>query len=153
MQSNKEWANLSRAFNMPELVDDPRFKTAALRGKNIDERLNLTQDVLRTRTTEDWITRLEAEDVPCAPVLHRREMRVHPQVEANETIMEYDHPTAGRLRQARPAPRFSETPTDVRIPPPALGEHTAELLREAGLTDDDIVALAADGAIKLGEAS
>ncbi|WGI21409.1 CoA transferase [Amylibacter sp. IMCC11727] len=153
VQSNKEWANLSRAFDMPELVDDPRFKTAALRGKNIDERLNLTQEVLRTRTTEDWLARLEAEDVPCAPVLHRREMRVHPQVQANDTIMEYEHPTAGRLRQARPAPRFSETPTSVRIPPPALGEHTAELLAEAGLSQTDIATLAAEGLIKLGDSA
>lgn len=148
VQSDKEWANLSRAFEMPELLDDQRFKTAALRGKNIDDRLNLTQDVLRTRTTHEWLARLEAEDVPCAPVLHRREMRVHPQVEANETIMEYDHPTAGTLRQARPAPRFSKTPTNVRIAPPALGEHTNEILKEIGLSDLDIETLASDGAIK-----
>ena len=153
VQSNKEWANLSRAFEMPSLVDDARFKTAALRGKNIDDRLTLTQDVLRTRTTQNWLDRLEANDVPCAPVLQRREMRVHPQVQANETIIEYDHPTAGKLRQARPAPRFSETPTEIRIPPPILGEHTAALLREAGLSEDAITTLAKDGAIKLGDTS
>lgn len=153
VQSNKEWANLSNAFNKPEWVDDPRFQTAALRGKNIELRLNLTQKILRTRTTADWLQRLEAADVPCAPVLNRSEMRVHPQVQANETIMEYDHPAAGRLRQACPAPRFSKTPTEVRIPPPTLGEHTAEILREAGLSDTNIAGLAADEVIKLKESS
>ncbi len=153
VQSNKEWAGLSRAFDMPHLRDDPRFATAALRHQNIDARLTLTQEILRTRTSADWLTRLESEDVPCAPVLHRRDMIKHPQVVANDTIMTLEHPTAGTLRQARPAPRFSETPTTLRHAPPALGQHTAELLAEAGLDQAEIDALVADGAIKLGTAS
>ncbi|MEK9645274.1 MAG: CoA transferase [Alphaproteobacteria bacterium] len=141
VMNDREWAALSRAFEMPELLDDPRFRTPALRQENIDDRLHLTQDVLLTRTSAEWLDRLEAEDVPCAPVLTRTEAIVHPQVAANGIVIETEHHLAGRLRQARPAARFSKTPTSVRRGGPAVGEHTAEVLAEAGLSDDKITAL------------
>lgn len=141
VQSNKEWAGLCRAFNKPEWMTDERFKDASARGRNIDDRLNLTQEVLLSDTAAKWLQRLEAEDVPCAPVLSRREVIQHAQVIANDALMESDHPVVGRLRQARPAPRFSGTPTELRHPAPALGQHTGEVLREAGLSDAEIAAL------------
>ena len=69
----------------------------------------------------------------------------HPQVETNGIVMETDHPGAGRLRQARPAARFSATPASVRRGGPALGEHTAEILSEVGFSDTEIAALRAEG--------
>ncbi|MEM7523779.1 MAG: CoA transferase [Pseudomonadota bacterium] len=138
VQSNKEWEALTRAFGRPEWLTDPRFATAALRGENIDDRLALTQEVLLTDTSANWLARLEAEDVPCAPVLRRRDVIRHPQIAANEALIESDHPVAGRLRQARPAPRFSATPTELRRTAPVLGEHTAEALSEAGLSMAEI---------------
>ncbi len=145
VQSNKEWSGLCRAFDKPEWLDDPRFKTSADRGVNIDARLGLTQEVLLTDTAENWLRRLEAEDVPCAPVLTRREARQHPQIEANDSVMEIEHPLIGPLRQARPAPRFSRTPTGLRHHAPKLGENSVEVMREAGLSDDDIKVLIAQG--------
>ena len=147
VMSDREWRGLARAVERPEWLEDARFKTPALRDENIDDRLALTQEALRTRTTAEWMGRLEAEDVPCAPVLTRDALVAHPQVAAGGTLVEYDHPAAGRLRQARPAARFEETPSAVRRGAPLLGEHTDALLGEAGFSAEGIAALRADGAV------
>tara|TARA_B100000686_G_C16680103_1_gene911422 strand:+ start:83 stop:1276 length:1194 start_codon:yes stop_codon:yes gene_type:complete len=138
VQSNREWEALVRAFNKPKWLKDPRFKTPALRQQNIDERLNLTQEILKTRPTKEWLSILEAEDVPSAPVLTRSEAIFHPQVIANDVILESKHPRAGRIRQALPAAKFSLTHLDFRLAAPTLGEHTTLVLREAGLTQEQI---------------
>lgn len=143
VMSNKEWLALTRALEHPEWLDDPRFKTPSLRDQNIDARLQLTQDVLKTRTTEEWLQRLEAEEVPCAPVLTRDQVINHPQVLASNILMETDHPVVGRLRQTRPAARFAKTAPEYRRGAPLLGEHTSEVLTELGLSRVEIDALQA----------
>lgn len=147
VMSDREWAALARALERPEWLEDARFKTPALREENIDARLALTQEALRGRTTAEWMERLEAEDVPCAPVLTRDALVAHPQVRAGGTLVEFDHPAAGRLRQARPAARFETTPSALRRGAPALGEHTDALLVEAGFPPAEIAALRAAGAV------
>jgi len=145
VQTDREWTALTRALDRPEWLDDPRFKTPALRQKHINERLAMTQEVLLTRPAAEWLERLSAGGVPCAPVLTRTRMIQHPQVVANGIVVETDHPGAGRLRQARPAARFSGTPTAIRRGGPALGEHTDEILAELGYSDTDITALRTEG--------
>jgi crotonobetainyl-CoA:carnitine CoA-transferase CaiB-like acyl-CoA transferase len=147
VQSDKEWRGLTRALDRPEWLEDARFKTAALRHQNIDARLELTQKVLRTDTSAAWLERLEAADVPCAPVLKRRDVIDHPQVVESGILVETDHPHAGRLRQARPAARFSETPAGVRFGGPRLGEHGEEILAEAGYAAAEIDALRTAGVL------
>ena len=68
-----------------------------------------------------------------------------PQVQASEVVFELDHPGLGAVPMLRSAPRFSRTPSDVRRPAPKLGEHTAEILREAGLTEEEIGTLLGGG--------
>src|SRR5271166_5149918 len=147
VMSDKEWAGLTRALERPEWLNDTRFATPVARDKNVDERLMMTQEVLRTRSTAEWMERLEAEDVPCAPVLTRDAAIRHPQVAASQGIVEVEHPTAGRLRQARAAARFDRTPTAIRFGAPRLGEHTSEVLAEAGLTEAEISDLRLEGVI------
>jgi crotonobetainyl-CoA:carnitine CoA-transferase CaiB-like acyl-CoA transferase len=143
VMSNKEWAALTRALERPEWLVDPRFKTPALRDANINDRLAMIQEVLKTRTSGVWLERLEAEQVPCAPVLTRRQAIAHPQVLASGTVVAFEHARAGALRQTRAAARFSTTPASLRRGAPALGEHTDEVLREIGLTTAEIAELRA----------
>ena len=147
VQSDREWAALTRALNKPEWLDDERFKSPALRQDNINIRLDMIQEVLLTRPAAEWIERLEDEDVPCAPVLTRNDVLSHEQVRANGLIVEVDHPVAGPIRHARPAARFSVTEAAIRQGAPQLGEHTLDLLSELGYGDDDIAALREEGTI------
>ena len=132
--SDSEWQGLARALNHPEWLEDERFKTAGGRVAYAKERLDQTADVLKTETTESWLARLDAEQVPCAPILPLSEVIQHPQIKANELIVETDHPVAGRIRQARAAARFDKTPTTLERPAPTKGQHTEEILAELGLT-------------------
>lgn len=147
VMTDRQWLALSRALDRPDLLDDPRFKTASLRQENIDARLEATQDGLRRFTAAEAIARLEAEDVPCAPVLTRSQMIAHPQVSANDIVHELTHPEAGVLRQARPAARFSATPLDVSRGGPALGADTEAVMTEAGFSDDEIAELLSAGVV------
>lgn len=146
VMQNKEWLAFTEALDKPALREDPRFLTASLREENKDARLEAMQAAIVGYTSAQVIERLEARDVPCAPVLTRREMIRHPQIEANGLVVEHDHPVAGRLRQARPPARFSETAPEYRFGAPLLGADTTAVLREAGYSAGDIAALLASGA-------
>jgi crotonobetainyl-CoA:carnitine CoA-transferase CaiB-like acyl-CoA transferase len=143
VMTNKEWQGLARALDHPEWLGDPRFGSAAARDRYVNERLAMTQEVLRTGTTALWMERLEEHDVPCAPALTRNEVLNHPQIIASGTLIELDHPASGRLRQARPPARFEHTPAGLRFGAPRLGEHTDEILLEIGYTSAQIEVLRA----------
>ena len=148
--TDRHWAGLARAVGRPEWLEDERFKTSALRQKNIDARLELTQEALLARPASEWLERLTAVGVPCAPVQTRNQVIRHPHVREMGIVVEIDHPAAGRLRQSRAAARFSRTPTEIRRGAPRLGEHTEEILGELGYSVTEIAALRADGVINTG---
>ncbi len=143
--TDSTWKGLSAAVGKPEWLADARFGTVALREINKTERLDLTQSELIEDTTEHWMQRLTANDVPCAPVLTRGQMIAHPQVRANAAIISIDHPEAGRIRQSRPPARFSDIPLGVPKPARRLGADTEAMLTEAGYSADAIASLIEDG--------
>jgi len=145
--SDREWEGFARAAQRPELAGDPRFATSTARVEKWDERLDLMGEVFRTDTTANWLERLDAEQVPCAPILERHELLTDPQIAANELIEEVDHPQAGRIRHTRPAARFDRTAARVRGFAPTLGQHTDEVLAEIGLQESELAALRATGTI------
>ena len=147
VMSDKEWIGLTRALEHPEWLDDARFQTPVARSRHAEERLAMTAEVLETRSSSEWLQRLHAEDVPCAPVLSREDLLTDSQIAANELIVECDHPHAGRIRQPRPAARFDQTPAEIRRPAPLLGEHTDELLAEIGLSTQEIAELREQGVV------
>jgi crotonobetainyl-CoA:carnitine CoA-transferase CaiB-like acyl-CoA transferase len=147
VQTNGQWVALTEALERPEWLDDERFRTPALRQRNVEARLALTQEVLKAGTAEHWLDKLTKAGVPCAPVLTRFQVIKAPQVEALGSVVEFDHPKAGKLRQMRNAARFEGTPASIRHGAPALGEHSEEILAEAGYSPDQIAGLKADGVI------
>jgi crotonobetainyl-CoA:carnitine CoA-transferase CaiB-like acyl-CoA transferase len=145
--TDRQWAGLAQVVGHPEWVDDERFKTSTLRQKNIDARLELTQQALLPRPAAEWLERLTAAQVPCGPVLTRNQVIRHPQVEALGLVVETQHRKAGRLRQTRAAARFSKTPAEIRYGAPTLGEHTEEIVAELGYSPEEAAALRAEGVI------
>jgi len=139
--SDAEWRGLCTVLERTQWLHDERFKTAAGRVINAAERLAMTGAVLKQRDSTYWLERLDREGVPCAPVLSREQVIEHEQIRVNATIEEHDHAIAGRIRQARPAARFSATPARMRRPAPALGEHSREILGEIGFTAAEVDAL------------
>ena len=148
VNTNREWLGLAQALEHPEWLEDNRFSTPNLRAENIDIRLELIQEVLARRSTKHWIDRLNKERVPCSPVLTRQEMLDNEQVQANCIIVEYVHEKAGPIRQARAAAQFSLTPTAKPVGAPGLGQHSKEILLEAGLQEEDILSLVSDGVVE-----
>jgi crotonobetainyl-CoA:carnitine CoA-transferase CaiB-like acyl-CoA transferase len=139
--SDAEWLGMCTALERPEWLDDERFKTAAGRVIHVQARLAMTAEVLKQRSSEEWLTRLDREGVPCAPVLSREQVIEHEQIRVNAMIEEHEHSVAGRIRQPRPAARFSATPARMRRPAPMLGEQSREILEEAGFSATEIDAL------------
>jgi crotonobetainyl-CoA:carnitine CoA-transferase CaiB-like acyl-CoA transferase len=144
---DKEWQALAKAFDKPDLLEDPRFRTPELRDKNVDQRLALVQEVLRGKTSDEWLEIFAREGVPSAPALTRQQVIEHPQIIDNQILFEHEHPVAGRLRQTRTAARFEGTPPHIHRGAPRLGEHNAEILAELGCGDEEIVELRDCGAI------
>ena len=118
-----------------------------------DARLELTQSALLKRKTAEWIEILDAHDVPCAPVLTRREVIRHAQVEANKILVQTDHPHAGKLRQPRTAAQFEGTPAQHRLGAPLHGEHSREILSQLGYADATITEMVEAGTVVAGEPS
>lgn len=151
VNTDKQWTNLTTALKRPEWLKDDRFLTPALRHKNINDRLSMTQEVLLSRPAKEWLNILDAADVPCAPVLKRKDVIHHPQIEANSTIEEYAHKQAGVLRQAAPAAKFSGTPAVITRGAPMLGEFSKEALTRLGYDNHTIDSLIKDGIIVTAE--
>jgi crotonobetainyl-CoA:carnitine CoA-transferase CaiB-like acyl-CoA transferase len=151
--SDSEWRGLCGVIARPEWIDDPRFRTPSARSKNAAERLTLVGEILAGGNSQDWLDRLDAADVPCAPVLRRGEVLDNAQVINNKLIELMEQPMMGTVRQARPAARFDQTPARIGGPAPRIGEHTDAILGEMGYSAEDIEALKLSGAAKAAKLS
>lgn len=145
--SDVEWQGMCEAFNKPEWLEDERFNTAHKRVVNVSERLAATQEVLQTDTSENWLKILDEKGVPCAPILNRGNLLDHPQLIENQIVENLEHPTAGHIRQPRPAALFSETPASIGSFAPELGEHSDEILKELGVSPEDLADLRSAGVL------
>jgi len=141
---DETWAPFCAATGHPGLARDGRFATRADRVTNRKELGTLLEGIMAQRTVEEWMTLLEPLDVLCAPVNDYPQLVQHPAVRATGMIVEQDHPRAGRFTTMASPVKLEKTPATIRTGAPALGEHSREVLREAGLTPAEIDALAAE---------
>src|SRR5688500_2751934 len=141
------WAPFCAAIERPALAKDPRFAGRAERLARRAELTALLAEVFRARTVADWMARLEAHDVLCAPVNRYADLPLDPQVIATGMLVEQDHPRAGRFRTLDTPIRFTETPGTLRTPAPALGEHSDAVLAECGLSAAEIAGLRLSGVV------
>ena len=147
--SDPEWRGFCAASGRPGLAEDARFNTPGGRAVNATERILLMAEIIKERPTAEWLERLDADDVPSAPVLRRNEVIANEQVLARELIIEFDHPDIGRVRQPLPAARFDRTPARIQGPAPRTGEHSAAILAELGLELAEIERLAVEKIVRL----
>jgi formyl-CoA transferase/CoA:oxalate CoA-transferase len=141
------WRPFCDAIGRPELAEDPRFAARADRIAHRGGLDTILEKVFTTRSAAEWIEILERADVLCAPVNDYADFARDPQVQASGMLVEQDHPRAGRFKTVATPVKLSETPGLIRMGAPALGEHTREILAEAGLAATEIDALADAGVI------
>ena len=146
--SDSEWQGFCKASGDPELAKDERFATPGARFVNATARINKMQEYIAQRTTAEWLERLDAADVPCAPILRRGEIIQNEQVVARGLIEEFDQPTVGRVRQPKPAAIFEVSKAVIGGPAPRVGEHSRVVLRDLGYSDSAIDAMIADKAVR-----
>jgi formyl-CoA transferase len=141
------WENLCRVLECQELISDPRFKTMADRNINNPVLKEILNAITRRETTDYWIELLESEGIPCGRIRNLGESLEDEHVSVREMAVDVPHPTAGSIKVLGTPVKLSETPGDVTMAPPLLGEHTGEILQALGLTESAIARLKEEGVI------
>ena len=145
--STNEWAGMCRALGREDLIDDERFATPRARGRNGEERKRITAAEIAKWPRDEILARLDANDVPSAPLLTRMELMDHEQIRVNESIERRTVEGFGEVRQAIPAARFSASPSSINGPAPRLGEHSVEILAELGYDEERTADLVDTGVV------
>jgi crotonobetainyl-CoA:carnitine CoA-transferase CaiB-like acyl-CoA transferase len=135
------WQRLCEAIGRPELVDDPRFATNDDRMANRPELVAELESALAERSTDEWVQALIEAGVPCGPIHDYRQVFEDAHTQAREMEVRLQYPEEGEISALGIPVKMSDTPGAIRRPAPLPGEHTAEVLREAGFSDEEIAAL------------
>jgi crotonobetainyl-CoA:carnitine CoA-transferase CaiB-like acyl-CoA transferase len=138
---DKRWRQFCQLLDSEDWLEDPRFKTNGDRYANRLVLQELINEKLQARTVDEWERFLNEAGIPAGPVYAMDGALDHPQTRHREMVVERPHPVLGTVSLLGLPVKFSETPGDVHRIPPALGEHTDEILREIGLDDEDLTRL------------
>lgn len=142
------WRRFAPVVGLPELADDPRFATNPQRVANRAELIQLIETALATKGSSAWAEELARAGIPAGQINSIDAALVHPQVQARDMVLTTEHPTAGTLRMAGSPIKLARYTATVRRPPPTLGEHTDEVLRELGYSAADIAGMRERGAVQ-----
>jgi len=146
--NDKQWRAFFELIGKSELLRDPRFSTQAARSQYFDEAYALVAEAMKTRTTASWIEALEAADIPVQRMNSLTDIVEDPHLAAIGYFKQVEHPSEGRIQSMAVPSEWSESKPEYRRHAPRLGEHTREVLREAGYDESTIDKLIADGAAR-----
>ncbi|RXG99420.1 CaiB/BaiF CoA transferase family protein [Bradyrhizobium zhanjiangense] len=135
------WRKFCAVAGLNGIVDDPKFRTNADRVKHRGETLRHVQAVIATKTVEHWNAALNEVGIPCSPINTLAQLLDHPHTKADKLIMQYDHPAAGRLNCVGHPVTFVGEERSPGLPPPTLGQHTDDVLKDMGLCAASIAEL------------
>ena len=145
--NDSQFARFCEVAEQPALASDERFKRNADRVRHREVLVPLLAQVLRSRRRQDWLSALEAAKVPCGPINNLAEVFADPQVQARQMTQHAPHPLSDALRLVASPMKLSATPTQLRYPPPLLGQHTDEVLEQLGLGSAERAGLRQRGVI------
>ena len=143
---NDHWKVFCERAGREDLIEDERFKDLSSRVTNIDETYSETGKILATKTTQEWLDLFSDTRVPVIVVNSLEDLFTDPHLEAVGFWTLFEHPSEGLLKLPGFPARFSETPASIRRHPPKLGEHSIEILKEAGLGEEAIQTMLDSGA-------
>jgi crotonobetainyl-CoA:carnitine CoA-transferase CaiB-like acyl-CoA transferase len=141
--SNAQWNKLFDAMGVPHYKDDPRFNSVPARAANIDAVYATLTEGMKTRTTEEWLAELQPADIPCGRANSLRDLFDDPYLAETNFFERQTHPVEGEVVVTAIPARFSATPPNVHRPWPTLGQHTKEILAEAGYNAAEIETITA----------
>ena len=146
--NDSQYRHFVTAGGEEHLADNPLFKSNPLRVEHRKKLIPLLEVMTRKKTKSEWISLLEKANVPCGPINNFKEVFENEQVIARKVQINVPHPTVGNMKLVASPMKLSKTPTEVRMAPPTLGQHTAEILHERlKLTDESIASLRDKGII------
>lgn len=128
--SEKQFAILCREIGKEEWIQDERYRTNGMRVANRGQLIPSLEEIFKQYTTKQWIDRLNGKGMPFSPVNGMKETFAHPQVAGTGLVQEVDHPRAGKIKLVGPATKYSTYDVGIRRPPPSLGEHTDQVLKD-----------------------
>lgn len=146
--NDRLFSRLCKLLGHPEWVDDPDFSDDSVRVRNREMLARRIEKETTARPRSHWLALFEEHDVPCGPINDYRDVMSDAHVRAREMIVETDHPTLGRLSTLGTPLKLSETPLTPGRPAPLLGQHTDEVLRDAGYGSMEVRALREAGVVK-----
>ncbi len=141
LQPDKYWSKLCAAMGLCNIEHDPRFENINVRKQNAASLLSILDEQFATKPRAEWVEALNRNGLIYAPINHISETMVDPQVEANQYVVNFEHPTMGPIKAVGSPYRFGKTPASLRRAAPEFGQHTEEVLLEMGYGWEEIARL------------